>query len=109
MRRKIAVLLALLLVGLFFTTMQATAAGKTEGGGKIDTLTFWFPGTVPRDLDPVLKETDARIQKAGIAAHLVFNFAPWSDYFDKLRALVAAGDTTRLTPERRLINSVARA
>ncbi len=92
MSRKLMVLLALLMVGLFLTTMQAAAAGKAEAG-KVDTLTFWFPGTVPRDLDAVLKETDARIQKAGIAAHLVFNFAPWSDYFDKMRALVAAGDT----------------
>jgi putative aldouronate transport system substrate-binding protein len=90
--RFLLVLAALLVVGLFVTTMEAAATGQKEGG-KVDTLTFWFPGVVPKDLDAVLKETDARIQKAGIAAHLVFNFVPWSDYQDKLRALVAAGDT----------------
>jgi len=73
----------LLTIGLLFTGCQK----------KIETITFWFPNFAPKDLDKVLAEVDKRIQKDGIPAHVVFNFVPWSDYQNKLRALVAAGDT----------------
>jgi putative aldouronate transport system substrate-binding protein len=69
---------------------QAFAGG--EGEEQIETITFWFPGNVPRELDAVLDEVGRRIQADGIPAKVVFNFVPWGDYQNKLRALVAAGD-----------------
>lgn len=81
--RPVLVAVLLLILGLLFGGCQK----------KIETITFWFPNFPPRELDAVLKEVDKQIQKAGIPAHVVFNFVPWSDYQDKLRALVAAGDT----------------
>jgi len=88
---KIVSVLLLSLLAMGFISTQAFAGGGSEE--QIDTITFWFPGVVPRELDTVLDEVNSRIQADGIAAKVVFNFVPWADYQNKLRAMVAAGET----------------
>jgi putative aldouronate transport system substrate-binding protein len=80
------VLLSLLILGLAAT--QAFAAGGKE---ELPTLKFWFPGNTPRELDAVLAEVNNRIREE-VGAKVQFNFVPWGDYHNKLRALVAAGE-----------------
>jgi len=79
-------LLSLLALGLVCT--QTFASGDTE---ELPTIRFWFPGNTPRELDAVLAEINSHIAEP-VGAKVQFNFVPWGDYHNKLRALVAAGE-----------------
>ena len=81
-----------LVVFLLIACAGLTAFASGQGEKKADTLTFYWPGNTPRELDAVLSQVDGRI-KDSINAKIVFNFIPWGDYFNKIRALQAAGDS----------------
>lgn len=97
--RTIAVLVILVMTITLFAACGKSSTssekdGETEGNmaslGEY-TIQAFFPGDTPNDFDLVLAEAERQV-KDSLNVKLKFQFIPWSDYADKVKVKIAAGD-----------------
>ncbi len=86
-----ALIVMIVLPALLFARGADENAGIGDATLETYTIEAFFPGDTPLDFDKVLAKAE-ELMKDEINVNLDFIFVPWSDYGDKIKIKIAAGD-----------------